>query len=513
MKHGVLACVVATLLISSVVPNPVFGKSLDHYNLDSLVYLANRIVEGEIIGSRSLGVPVVDVRITRNLAGTGQPGETITVAAIDFFQKPEGDLERGTPLAIGDRLFLFLIPARPAFAFEVPGDGTVLMPVPSGLKLVVQEKTYSFIQRGNPGPYVADLPMRGRTVPTTSVAQLRAAIAVSLKKAQAWHEQFKAPPSPRDAAKLFALIRERREKPPTFVRDAIGETAAWRLARLGNPQLMLEMLRIGESTFGETSAAIAGLGTPEGREVLLQRIGDSSAPVGERRMLAGMVAFVGLIYHSYTEIISDNNLNLTRSTDNDNSSYLTRIVGLSATVSDEQVALALLTGIHSTGFSAGLTNVEVDLAKAMTDLTRFHKTTRSPRIRFAIESLILQRSPLDFAQLQIPSTPVLSLATLDPLESVKVRGTIFVSREEVWVRDGSELTAIVLVLEAIDDSHTYALPVQGDGLKTAKAGNSSSRGQSFILPPNIRHGKFRVFFRYQAGNMTVAESNSFETSL
>jgi|GEM_PF-5773301 len=513
MKQGVLVCAVAILVTVATLPGPVLAINLEHYNLDSLVYLADRIVEGEIIGFRSLGVPVVDVRISRSRAGAGQAGETITVAAIDFFRKPLDGSGRTTPLTIGDRLFLFLIPARPAFAFEVPDDGTVLMPVASGLKLVVQEKTYSFVQYDNPGLYVANLPIPGRTVPTVSVTQLRSAIAVSLKKALVWREQFKTAPNPGDAAKLLALIRERRVNPPTFMRDAIGESAAWRLARLRNPKLMMEMLKIGLSSYGQESAAIAGLGTPEGRELLLQRIGDSSAPVGERRMLATIVVHVGLIYHSNTEIVSDNNARFTLSTDSDNSSYLTRIVRLSATVSDEQVTLALLSGIRSTGFSSGLPQVEVDMAKAVTELIRFHKTSHSARIRFAIETLIAQRSPSDFAKLQIPSTPVLSLATLDALETGKVRGTIFVSRDEMWMRDGDELTAIVLVLEAVDGSRTYVVPVERDGLQKARAGGGLSEGQYFQLPPSIRHGKYRVFFRYLAGNKTAAESYSFETSL
>ena len=114
---------------------------------------------------------------------------------------------------------------------------------------------------------------------------------------------------------------------------------------------------------------------------------------------------MGLIYHWKTEIDSDNNVRFTSSADTDNASYITRIVRLSAAVDDEEVALALLSGIQSTSFSAGLPQVEVDMAKAITELIKFHMTMRSARIKFAIERLVLLRSQTDFARLQIRTHP------------------------------------------------------------------------------------------------------------
>ena len=109
MKPSVLVCVAAILIAVTATPTLVLAINLDHYNLDSLVYLSDRIVEGEIVGTRSLHVPVVDVRISRILAGTGQPGETITVAAIDFFRRPIDGFERTTPRrqGIGCSFFSF----------------------------------------------------------------------------------------------------------------------------------------------------------------------------------------------------------------------------------------------------------------------------------------------------------------------------------------------------------------------------------------------------------------------
>ena len=503
------------LFAVATTPTLVLAADLEHYNLDSLVYLSDRIVEGEIIGSRSLGVSVVDVKISRNLAGIGRPGETIAVALTDLFRKSIGSQEKTTPLTKGDRLFLFLIPARPREGFSVPGDGSVLMPVPSGLKLVVGGKALPFFQWRNPGGYIAQLPVPGRLAPGEDVTQLRAAIADSWKRALVWHEQFKDAPISGEAAKLLMLLRERRQTLSTFpsLQDAIVETATWRLARLRNPKLMLQVLSIGWSSRRQYGAVIAGLGTPEGREVVLQRIGDASAPIAERRELARLTASVGLIYHWYAEIDSGDNVRFKSSIDRDNSSYITRIVRLSATVADEEIALALLSGIRSTGFSPGLPQVEVDLEKATTELIKFHRATRSARVRFAIESLISQRRATDFARLQIRSTPVLSLATLDTVETSKVPGTIFVNREETWLRDSDPLTSVALVLEAIDGGHTHVVPVVSDKLQRDKAGRGVSRGDRFQVPPGIRHGKYRVFFRYMAGNVVAAESYSFETFL
>src|SRR5688572_17096553 len=106
-----------------------------------------------------------------------------------------------------------------------------------------------------------------------------------------------------------------------------------------------------------------------------------------------MVASVGLIYSWRREIDSNNSGRTIGSTDSDNASYLTRIVRLAATVSDEEVAIALLTGIHSTGFSAGLPQIDVDMARAVTEMIRFHQATRSARVRFTIASLISVQSP------------------------------------------------------------------------------------------------------------------------
>jgi hypothetical protein len=251
---------------------------------------------------------------------------------------------------------------------------------------------------------------------------------------------------------------------------------------------------------------------PEGREALLQRIGDSSAPVGERRMLARLAASIGLIYHQKTEIDKDNQVRNTRSDDKDNASYITRIVRLSAQVPDEEVAVALVSGISSTSFSAGLPQVEADLAQATTELIKFHRTASSARIRFEIETLILRLGALDFARLQLRDTPVLSLATLDAVESSKVPGTIFVNCDETWLRSADRLTAVVLVLEAVNGTRTYVVPIK-ERLTKAAPGLRASRGSRFQLPPDIRHGRYRVFFRYLSGKNVAAESNSFEASL
>jgi hypothetical protein len=352
-------------------------------------------------------------------------------------------------------------------------------------------------------------------LPAADVTQLRAAIAVSLKKAVAWRSEFKKAPVPADAEKLLAILRERGQPSTAFppVQDAIVENATWQLARLRNPNLMLQAVSIGLSSRHQWSAVIAGLGTPEGREALLRRIGDTSAPIAERRHLASEAAMVGLIYNQRAEIDQDNHVRNIRSADKDNASYITRIVRLSAQVTDEEVAVALVSGISSAGFSAGLPQVEVDLAQATTELVKIHRAASSARIRFEIETLILRRGARDFARLQMRETPVLSLATLDPVESSKVPGTIFVNRDETWLRTPDRLTAVVLVLEAVDRARTYVVPVNEDGLKKAQPGLRASRGSRFQLPPDIRHGRCRVFFRYLFGKDIAAESYAFEASL
>ena len=108
---------------------------------------------------------------------------------------------------------------------------------------------------------------------------------------------------------------------------------------------------------------------------------------------------------------------------------------------------------------------------------------------------------------------MLSLATLDTVETSKVPGTIFVNREETWLQDRDPITSVVLVLEAIDGGPTYVVPVVSDKLQKAEAGRGVNRGDRFQVPPDIRHGKYRVFFRYMDGNVVAAESYSFETLL
>ena len=76
-----------------------------------------------------------------------------------------------------------------------------------------------------------------KVAPPDDVRRLREAIAVSMKKAVFWRDQFKNAPAPGDAAKLLALIKERSKTWTHFVQDAVADTAAWRLARLQKPTI------------------------------------------------------------------------------------------------------------------------------------------------------------------------------------------------------------------------------------------------------------------------------------
>ena len=228
---------------------------------------------------------VVDVKVSRFHIGRFREGQTIIVAAVDFYCKPVANGQTRERLASGDKLFLFLTKARSDFLFNVPEGHDVFVPVPSGLRLIADGKAYGFTQQMNPGPYVADTPGNSPQREFQTVEALREAIGASAAKVAACRKQFDAAADPKDTAWILPLLKARRPvmQEGWFRRDSIAEAASARLANLHDSQSLYEALWANPA---QAHNLFAGFGTPEAREFLLKRVADVSEP-RDRRLGVG----------------------------------------------------------------------------------------------------------------------------------------------------------------------------------------------------------------------------------
>ncbi len=133
------------------------------YDLDSLVYLSEEIVESRIARSYSSnGWDVTEVKVARVYRGTIARGGTIRVQGLCGYKKPKPERLDRNPVALqdGDRLILFLANARSTLPAKMSEGKDIYQPVRSGVKMVFDGRVVGFSQLSNPGPTVLETDSR-----------------------------------------------------------------------------------------------------------------------------------------------------------------------------------------------------------------------------------------------------------------------------------------------------------------------------------------------------------------
>ena len=131
---------------------------------DSVMILTEMVHDARIVRMNAPHLPNVIRKWMGDSVGHWE-GDTLVVDTTNFtdqtrFRGASADLrviERFS--RVGEKVLLFLGPARSSFAFEIPTDAAVYVTVPSGMRVKIEGRAVGFSQQSNPGPYVAHLPV------------------------------------------------------------------------------------------------------------------------------------------------------------------------------------------------------------------------------------------------------------------------------------------------------------------------------------------------------------------
>ena len=271
--------VVAAFLL--VTPRAMSAMTLDRYDLDSELYLAQQVAECTLVGSHEeKGFRVDDVTVTRVCKGELKEKTQVMVAALDYFVVAEEGDRNHRKLRNGEQVILFLDRAKEGFAFPVPKDAVIYIPVPGGVRMVSGGKVYQFAQWDNPGPYVASL-MPGKE--TATLETYRQIIAARMKVVEDFRAEFAVKKG--DAEWVLEQLAARL-KPKPVDEDMIAFALTMAIAETKDPALLERALLLGHHGFQAHFRITQGFATPQGREYILKAVGDARLPMERRLLLA-----------------------------------------------------------------------------------------------------------------------------------------------------------------------------------------------------------------------------------
>ena len=296
--HATIAAgAVACFLLLAVGSRRAVAMDLPSYNLDSLAFMAHDIVSGRVTAVHG---GTLEVRLQTVYAGGLRTGADISVDVPDSFDIWHSDGKSSAP-GPGDRFFFFLVKGRPQFLFHPPPGSYV--PVPSGLKLVMDRRVYGFCQLSNPGAYLA-----GPNAPfgrKRSQARKRfvASLQQSIKRVQPTKAFFKTPPNRIQIPRLLSMLKRRSalDKGELGIEDAIADVAADRLSLFRDcPGAILPAITYASNIGFQASVALpSALATPAGRDLWLTWIGDRRTPMRVKVALAAGAFTLGVNYWTY----------------------------------------------------------------------------------------------------------------------------------------------------------------------------------------------------------------------
>ena len=292
-----MAVVVACVLMLAVRSRPASAMDLASYNLDSLAFLAHDIVSGRVTSVRG---GVLDVKIQAVYAGGLRSGSDISVDVPNFFDIRHNDGKIRAP-GPRDRFFFFLVRGRPQLFFHPPPDSYV--PVPSGLKLVMDRKVYGFYQLSNPGAYLAGPKMPFGNQRSQALKRFVASLQRSIKRVQPAKVFFGKPPARTEIPYLLTLLKQRSamDRRKVGLEDAIADAAAARLALFRDrPGAILPAITYASNIGFHASLALSSaLATPAGRDLWLACLGDRRTPMHVKMALAAGASSLGVNYWMY----------------------------------------------------------------------------------------------------------------------------------------------------------------------------------------------------------------------
>lgn len=509
-----LALLIALTLIAITLLLPTYRSPAPKlpYDLDSLVFTADDIVEGQVVQPND---EPMAVNITAVISGTLRVGQTIRPDKLFTHLKPGTDYWGKTraPLQLGDRLVLFL------------EDHPKLTCVNEGMFLVVHGNICRIGVEPQMGWMDWMPPRLTRLSPTRR--ELIAAIATLLPRAARWHAMIDEPTNTESIASLFSLLKQRAKPWPGYGwRDDISAAAVRRLSATGDPEIADRAIVAsgGVQYFWFNPVFLS----PRGRDFLLSRIADPGVDVQHRLMLARFLERAGAVYASPRAQAATRPWSPGSAPDPRNSAYLTRIARVAAGTAREngEVCAAVLEALgqlaqRGWNFETRDPEIQADIDGAIAVLQQLYNAPGiTDTVLFAIEKtvavidydaylglhskcgpILTLAEPPDLTHYAVPSTPSILLGAqfACPLPYVNGRAPT-----------APKVTAAYLILTPVAGGAEYAIP---DTVAMRFAGSSGSGIYCVPLPAGFVPGHYEMHYRLMDGNTIVSDGHGFQTWL
>ncbi len=500
-------------------PRSSEAMNLVTYDLDSLAYMSQEIVEGTLGKTYAFsGFSVADISVTAVYKGSFAEGDTFKIIALDFFRKPIADIIGGDtePLREGAKVVLFLAKAKPDILYKIPEDASIYVPVPSGMKVLLNDRVYGFSQWNNPGPYELETDVRfaGRT---RALDEFRKQLPDIIDRMRELAGKLDAATTLKDASWLMSVLREReklRNRKPgldSYYDDKIEEVACSRLANLHNPEILEQSLPLDRRVI-----ARRGFGTPAGREYILSVLGDPKQPIERKLRLARVIQSAGEIYQSRFEKIAIDDWQTIGEAGERNSDYITRIARLAMQNSkQEDLCLVLTQSVDC--FACKITQLAeqgvkdsryLDLMNALAELKEGYNKCESEHIRFEIEVTLAHGNRELYDKLGSPCGPVISImTTVSPSENSPAKEKRFAFDYTYYaLRTGAYTVSVVLQNQKTGENRIIP-----SGLSHLNEGGGGR--ETIVMPQDLSHGKYRAYYQFTKDERVVSKSHYCEFDL
>lgn len=191
---------ISVLLVSALSISRVGAKSMFSFDLDSLIFMSKQIFEVEVKETRKTDwITVLNLSVLKNWSSESdkqvQEKSRVwqTIIGLSAYSK---DSSRGE-FKPGDHLFVFIEPASSNWQKQ----GIPFWPVPSGIKVIEQDRVKGMVQLSNPGPYEASLDQG-------CLSDFKDELRISMKKMKVFAAEFA-----RNRSNANWLLRELEARP------------------------------------------------------------------------------------------------------------------------------------------------------------------------------------------------------------------------------------------------------------------------------------------------------------
>ncbi len=469
------------------------------WDVDTLVARSPVIVEGEIANVNEAGI---SLRVAHVYRGDMKEGSSVAFGDGSYrtsqpLLSMDGKQVSSGNFVPGDRLVCFLGPDNRESGMERI-DKTKPLRI-YGLRLVSEGKVVNFQQRGNPGYSVAQLepefaslriPLEDFQKQLTAAVRKQADVGAEIKKAA----------DERNSPQLVAILRQRPVSNDTMLPgdDLLTHDALNALAALHDYPVLADALLLKNAAI---SVMATGFYTAEGREFLLQTIGDNKIGLAKRIACIGVLPHQGLIELPDRTFLRDPH-------------YVARFAQLAAdNVATPELCVPLVGRVG--GFGGMGSPKDPDVLEGMEILANLYKTTANEPIRYSIEQALSSNTMAAYNALQPPGGFVLAIIKPQNPDAVgKPVGRHFMitlERETLLADNTPRPLQTEFLLQS----------VTGGDLIDCGAGESFSGGRNkydwtthaIALPASSPVGKYHVFAQFSEDGKVIGRSHFLEVEV